>query len=259
MGLFNFFSKSKAKPTPEPTLEVDKVPTYIPEEIIGDTSPHTETTHEREHRQGQKLIAMYYHKPNDIAKVIARGLPANEQIEFYDKIINGDLNTDAARSKLLQKIQPAYGADDAPDYQSIFNKINTLHGLTILNYAGGYGASGNLAQLSAPYLYDFYKKYPTPIEFQSKAASLINDLVNANTAPQTIEQYKTDLEEFQKAVYGKRYEYYQAMQNLINEAAHFSLERYDAEHKVMRLNQARALYEAAAKEPHFSDPRNIPR
>ena len=177
----------------------------------------TETEQQRLARQGDKLIAMYFRGPN-VLKEASVEVSDDERNAFLDRLtsVNEDAITPVMQSQLLQEIALPSGKKGQENYPKVFDRINHRHGLTILRFAGNYQADGS--QLDANFLQDFLGKYPTPIEFEPRAQALIERLQENNVHPLKISQYEDDLITFQKDVYGKRYQYNQALKELQEQA-----------------------------------------
>lgn len=59
----------------------------------------------------------------------------------------------------------------------------------------------------------FLSKYPTPLDFESTSDNFITMMGKAN-GEEKAEEYREAMDNFQKNVYGKRYEYYKAMKEI---------------------------------------------
>lgn len=247
MGLFNFFNKSKSANTtpnapaaPNPWDSLSQAPFAGDQPNTAPRQPESETA--RLARQGDKLITMYYHGPEAAAQPSVTVSDA-ERNKFYDALtsVNSDQITPAIESKLLQNIMLPSGPTGRENYAKVFTKIDTPHGLTILNYFTGNFGSHQASQPTPDTLASLLKSYPTPVEFAPRGEILINSLKERNIPGPEIDQFEDGLEAFQKAVYGKRYEYYQALNELRDQAYSRAKTHADAEASRSRLQTMQSL------------------
>ncbi len=250
MGLFNFFNKNKsanAAPTEAASSEPNPWDSLSQAPFAGDqTQPNVSSQHESDQarlaRQGDKLIAMYYHGPEAISQPSVSVSDA-ERNNFYDALtsVDSDHITPAAESKLLQNIMLPSGQPGHENYTGVFAKINTPYGLTILKYFTGDFGKHQPNQPTPDTLASLLTAYPTPVEFAPRGEILISSLKERGVPGQEIDQFEDSLEAFQKAVYGQRYEYYQALNELRNQAYNRAKTRADAESASDRLQNMQNL------------------
>lgn len=248
MGLFNFFNKNKSANTASteaPSSEPSPWDSLSQAPFAGDqpNAPRQpEPDQARLARQGDKLIAMYYHGPEAISQSSVSVSDA-ERNSFYNALasVDSDHITPATESKLLQNIMLPSGQPGHENYTGVFSKINTPHGLTILKYFTGDFGKHQPSQPAPDTLASFLKTYPTPVEFTPRGEVLISSLKERGVPGQEIDQFEDSLESFQKAVYGKRYEYFQALNELRDQAHNRAKTHADAESASDRLQNMQNL------------------
>lgn len=253
MGILNkLFSKNKSKSTPESApvrTQWDRLGQQQP--FTGDQASDPEAERRaRLKRQGDKLVAMYYQGPDALDQdrvEISDGM----RDEFCHKLASHESVggfTDAQLSNLLQNIalpeQNAYGDQDL---QKVFNTVNDKHGLAIIGFVTG---AGNPQQVSAESLAAVYNIAPTPIEFEAQSRNLLQALRDAGNTGLKVAEYEDDLEKFQDKIYGKRYEYYQALDYLRDHGYKQNRERARAEATAKGAEELHRMY-AAQSSPEM--------
>ena len=119
------------------------------------------------------------------------------------------------------------GPDAGPDHRplnldsigKIFEKIDgDKHQKRILGYiARGPEGWNSYENASAGDVMRFLRKYETPIDFEKSSNELLAK-VRASQTEGKYQEYCDAMEKFQLGVYGKKYEYYKAMRELLKEA-----------------------------------------
>lgn len=263
MGLFNFLKKSAKAETNTATTAANTNTAWDSlqqQPFSGDQATSSQSANaapqsgealqQRLARQGDKIIAAYYHGINALAQPSVAVSPEERQ-GFYDGLTRVDEQkiTPQIQSQILQAIQLPSGPNNQPNYPKVFERINNRHGLTILNFAGQFQQKPD--QLTPYYLESFLQVYPTPIEFAPRGAELIQTLKDNDIAPLKIDQYEDDLVTFQQNVYGKRYEYYQALEQLKEQAYQGAKSRADAEVAADRLRNMQNLQQTPVPPEHI--------
>lgn len=119
------------------------------------------------------------------------------------------------------------GPDAGPDHRplnldsigKIFEKMyGDKHQKRILGYiARGPEGWNSYENASAGDVMRFLRKYETPIDFEKSSNELLAK-VRASQTEGKYQEYCDAMEKFQLGVYGKKYEYYKAMRELLKEA-----------------------------------------
>lgn len=249
MGLFNFMKKSEkstsaAEATPStPWDDLRNQPFQGDQALVP-----SETLQERVQRQGDKLIAMYMQNNPSVLNQKVVTVTPSETAQFYQAMNDGRLN-DAAQSQLLQQIPSAFGAANQPNYQGVFEQVRDKHGMKILAFAAGLPpeivnstvAASTLTGDHIQLFNSLMQQCPTPIEFASREEDLMNRLSAAGNSNAKLAQYEDAFERFKQAVYGKRYEYYQALDVLKNKALQEHMRQIDEADRPRREAELRRL------------------
>lgn len=167
-----------------------------------------------------------------------------ERDTFYHKLASGQISQ-ADQSQMLQLITlPAFNGGGQYNFEPSFQKINTNHGRKILAFTGGFGFN-NAAGMSSDHLRALLETYPTPIEFANPEAQMIDALIRSGNPEEKVKQYQADFEDFKQSVYGKRYEYAQALDMLKDQAIQATETRSQAE--ISPLEDSMAYWAPEAK------------
>ena len=217
-----------------PKTDWDGLEKQVP--FAGDQVPEDpESKHRRRlQRQGDNLIKMYFQGPegyNDKTPV-----SSSMRNTFYDRLSNKTIK-DADKSEILQYINLPSGPAEHPNFQKVFNTVNDRHGVTflstMLNIPDTAVSAGSLAT--------FLNSCPTPVEFKHQSDAFLQKLIDWGNDQLKINEYEDDLKIFQEKIYGKRYEYYEALEYL--------------QEQMQERNRARANAKAAAsREAKKHDP-----
>lgn len=180
-------------------------------------------------RQENKLIWLF---TTNNERILGQNPPAasDEQRQQVYQQINDGVIAPAVESRALQCITPPYGRPGKENYGPIIARIGDKHGLKILAYTAGADiASVNRIRddetINSYYeqmLQSLVRACPTPVEFAEREKTMLDDLKRAGNPPSKIAEYENDFERFKHSVYGKRYEYHQAYQQLEAKANHHS-------------------------------------
>lgn len=237
MGLFNFFKRSEQPsstpnqpssapeggPKPGQFIRWDDLKS---EPFAGDrpTMPSDETLQQRIQRQGDKLIAMYIRGDDSIIGQKDITVSPAETAQFYAALEDGTLD-EAKQSDLLKQTPSPFFVNGRPNYHGVFSQVRDKQGMRILGFAtqgiDGFNRAGAAPELTTEHTRMFdalMRAYPTPIEFAQCEKSLIANLRRVGNDETKIAEYEESLDRFKPAVYGKRYEYYQALEVLKDKA-----------------------------------------
>lgn len=245
MGLFNFFKKSERGSSSEtPDSTATPWDSLGAEPFQGDSA--AEAAQKNLKRQGDKIIAAYYHGINALEQPQAT-VSEEERAGFYDALTHDQFD-DTAQSHMLQAIALPSGGPGRENYQKVFDQINDPQSLTIINYIGQLGG-GKSQPLTADSLPGFLQACPTPVEFAPRATEMIRIMkADPNIPPLRTAEYEDKLAPIQQSIYGKRYEYYQALQELKEQAYGQARTRANAEAAAQRMSDMQSLQAPASAE-----------
>lgn len=279
MGLFNFLKHNNTTPqpeqpaTPEAPSAWDNLGQAVPfNEASGDTTPlqpeqssQPETPAERIKRQGDKLIAAYLYDPTYLTQK-AVAIRDEDRAQFYEALQSGALDP-VAQSHLLQNIDLPSGTPEHENLHPVMSKLSKdRHLMKILAYTGGLGAdtTNNIqpgmpitAQFDAT-LHTLLQRYPTPIEFAAREDYMMSSLEHAGNLPAKLAEYEDSFETFKETVYGKRYEYFKALDVLKDQALQHSLAQHAEADRPRREAELRALQTPVGlpdTDSPYADPR----
>lgn len=232
MGLKDFFNHNH-----------DTTPAASPEAARGWNAVGANTTvesatqnHDREKqaqedklRQERKAIGMILQGPNFI-NTHDFTVSDEDRLAAYDKINAGDFDAQT-QSRILRYIKTPDTAHGGTPEQ-VFQELGTKHGRRILAFVNDIpDTKENLPRISSTEVTSTLQRYPTPIEFTGAAERMMN-LMRLHNTPEKCDEYARDLKVFQRQIYGKRYEYYEAFQSL-EDKAHKYAEEQDARTEVL--------------------------
>lgn len=142
----------------------------------------------------------------------------DEQRGQFLEMRRGGIVTDKDESRMLQWIVSPV---DRMGVERVFgrNIDGNIHAERILSMATRDSFDYETARVGD--LGDFLEKYPTPMEFEGFRDDFLGRIKELNS-DKKYQQYVQDMEEFQKNIYGKRYEYYLRMKELNEEAKRYS-------------------------------------
>ncbi len=204
-------------------------------------------------RQKKKLTGFYAHGGDE------RYIFNSDEKQFNeDGLTHGDeerarksLQDDAywgdREWKLLTRIA---GPDNRHSADEIFGGMaEDKHQKRILGYMTGM-KWGNHDYTSGRNVTNFLDRYPTPMDFEQTSGEFLQIILDRN-GEQKAQEYAEAMEEFQLRMYGKKYEYYKAMQELHKEAAEQGLEAKRERAKNGRFGQK--LFEIFNKDRLVAD------
>lgn len=119
--------------------------------------------------------------------------------------------------QLLEDIEsfPPYGKQSDEILSSM---SDDKHQKRILNYTLGHEWD-DYDSLSSNDMNQFLKTYPTPLDFETDRDTFLR-IIEEHNGEKKLQEYKQSMDDFCKTVYGKRYDYYKAIQGLHEEANH---------------------------------------
>ncbi len=253
MKLPNFLKNfNKPKDKPESAAITWDQTKDVP--FAGESTPDAATERQKRlQRQGDNLILMYYQGPEAVHGS-ASVSPAMRE-DFYDRVVSPEF-TSADESRLLRNIVPPFGTPNRPNYQAVFDNIDDKYGQAILSQMAGVSE----AELSPAVLANFLQSAPTPVEFDTKVPEFMEDLMQQNLGYE-ITKYEDRLESFQQQVYGKRYEYYEALKALKQKGYERGRARSSVESALaqqQRYEQLSQPVEPERLQQAWSDPSYVP-
>lgn len=167
-------------------------------------------------RQQRKIIAGLLTKDYDNA-ILEHDTEISADLEesFLDQLATGEISRDDEKDFLLRIGDPIHTEGVGRDgiYDSL---METPHEKWILAFMSGYDAS-NWQRVDSVDVAKFTHDYPTPIDFEEKAQYFLNG-VKEQVPEDQYGVYEQAMDNFQRKVFGKRYEYWVQMQDL-NERA----------------------------------------
>ncbi len=224
MGIFNFFKKSEQKPTAESSSassQWDSLKTVPFQEQVKQPE---ETLAERVKRQGDKIIAAYLHDPTMLANKSVTVSSEERSRALHD--LESGAFSEEKQSQILQSIATPIGRPGQENYGPTLLKIGGHQPAKILAFvtmgaraADAVGQEPSINAESERRLKLLLSEYPTPIEFAPREEAMMARLQEVGNTPAKLAQYRESFEHFKEAVYGKRYEYYQALEVLKDDAA----------------------------------------
>ncbi len=224
MKLFNFLRKNST-PTAEASSSPERqTPDRFTGQKLGIAAEQAITNRER---QENKIIASLLRGEDALFQKQVDISPAERQ-QFYDQILNHQI-TREQESHLLQQIStPAHDrTGQLTRTGDVLAQLNTKHDQRILSYMTA--VNGQMpASLTPDHITAFLQKYPTPIEFASAEQDFLT-MIDYRNGDAKLREYEADIETFKHKIYGKRQEYYQALQSLEGKAHQYSRERYAAQ------------------------------
>ncbi len=221
MGLFSKFEFGKKKESANPAAEKwQNVQQNTP--YNGNTVSKLQPEMQAEQREKQqmerqqrKIVAgmlydMKYMNEPDIA------LPSGARGRFDLKIRTGEID-DNVESAFLKAIQSPIEADGA---ETVNREIGgDLHYRRAMGYML-YGENGFRDPMKANNpgaVEEFMRVYPTPVEFKTKSEEMLRG-IRRGSGEAKYQQYVRDMENFQRTIYGKRYEYYKSFEDMKEKA-----------------------------------------
>ena len=91
------------------------------------------------------------------------------------------------------------------------------HQLKILAFANGYNADGHYRDTSISDLSEASLNFKNPMEFEERMAPFMEFLA-AHNSPQKVEEYEGAMREVEKSLFGKKFEYYERIKELMSES-----------------------------------------
>lgn len=173
---------------------------------------NTERQQAQQERQERKLMGCFLSSTAVLEEPDIQ-IPDDARDAVYKALASHEID-DTRKSSVIQEIVTPYHRDP----EKAMDSLNSKHELRILASMSGtgfdYWESASIFDLQ-----NVLRQYPTPYELAADEADFLED-IRANNSPQKYAQYQEAMENFKQKVYGKRYEYYKAMESLQQKADH---------------------------------------
>lgn len=216
-----------------------------PGEITHSSSEVAENPQLERHKH--KLID--YYSSGDERAVFSRSLEEEaEDTTFEDRrrLVLQGLRDDGdyyrnLDLRLLQRMNRGNRSDDAI-MQGVKNSLRQERILALATDLEWENADA----VSVEQLNQFWTKFPTPIEFEPHAEWFLGEIEKGNDVKKR-EEYAQAMDEFCHGVYGKQYEYYQAMKALREEAKEEAPTMDSSAQYERPATQKRGLFERLGK------------
>lgn len=249
MGIFNFFKKSEQKPTaesPSTSSQWDSLKDVPFQERAEQTEQPAETIAERVKRQGDKIIAAYLYDPTMLINKSVT-IDDEERSRALHDLESGAFSEEK-QSQILQSIATPVGKSGQENYGPTLLKISGRQPTKILAFitmgaqaADAVKAEPTIDAESERRLKLLLKECPTPIEFAPHEEAMMTRLQEVGNSPAKLAQYEESFELFKEAVYGKRYEYYKALEVLKDSATKQALAEQNEADRPRREAELRQL------------------
>lgn len=282
MGLLNFFKPKQPESTGQANPEVnDNAQRWAANATVafaGDQIDEKEQAAKQLKKHEDKLIAAALYGPKMFG---AQGveITAEDHDKFLDSLQSGEYSSPDKQSQLLRNIVPPVGQPGHEDYGPVMVKISGKQPAKIMAYAlrGSNGANQIRGEQRIDNMFQhelqmFMGAFPTPVELAPVEQQMMNALAIAGNGPDKLQEYRDSFEHFKQSVYGKRYEYYQALESLQGEAQSRAKQQADAENEARILRerqqmirdqqdpefQARYIMGRSAEDAAYSAPETRP-
>lgn len=174
-------------------------------------------------RQHDKLIQIFKADTVDISKLAGEPAPAGEHDEdivlakiAYNKVTNENFAQilDNIKGPLTDK----YGEPVEKAAASALGRMGEdKHQLKMLQHAMG-GNPNNYMQTSIEDVEAVVRTFTNPMQFEAKMEPFMVFLAEHNS-PQKVEEYEAALDELEHTLFGKKYDYYQRMKELVQQSS----------------------------------------
>lgn len=159
-------------------------------------------------RQQRKIIAGMMYDVRYLSEPDVN-LPRGAEEDFLAKLRSGEISEEAQEA-FLRKIAGPVRLKGA----AVVNEQlgGNKHFRRILGYAlaGGARFRNYDGMISEKAVTDFEGFFPTPMDFERVRETLLNG-IRRGSGEEKYREYVADMDEFQKTVYGKKYEYYKSL------------------------------------------------
>lgn len=182
-------------------------------------------------RQERKLIGALLHDVHDLEKPDVE-VSDQDRDTVYRALESGQINTDA-KSDLLRKIVTP--AQRPNNQNNVLASLSSKHERRILAYVSGAGFD-NWEHLSTSDLTNTLQKFPTPYELADTENSLLEN-IRSHNSPEKYQQYLTAMDQFKNKFYGKRFQYYTALESLQSKADRYVAEQNSRDHVLAAYHQ----------------------
>ena len=177
-------------------------------------------------RQQRKIVA-FFNGVMDAAGLPDADISSSEKQDFCERLANGEISLED-KKQLLNSIagpEHQYGAGAvytglAQGKNGQLRRIRCIEGnehlqkMTSLFIGRGFQRG---AEVGASGVAEFWRRYETPIDFESDAEQFLED-IRQNNSPAKYREYQRDMRELKLVMFGKRQEYWEQLQLLEQEA-----------------------------------------
>lgn len=159
-------------------------------------------------RQQRKIIASMMYDVRYLSEPDVN-LPQWVEEDFLAKIGSGEISEEDQKA-FLGRIAGPVRLNGAA---AVNEKLgDSKHFRRILGYAlaGGAGFRDYSSMMGKKAVSDFESSFPTPMDFERVRETLLNR-IRQGSGEAKYHEYVEDMDKFQKAIYGKKYEYYKSL------------------------------------------------
>lgn len=171
---------------------------------------------EMEQRKLKLIKAVYDKDPKVLLAVDNVSVAESEKQKVYEMIFDGAVTW--SNFSILIKSIPAAAVDAA--FAAV---ASSKYKARILAYMCGVGFD-NFAQITPENVSEFLRRYPEPDAFDSPANDFLEAIKRSNPEQKYLD-YKREMEEFRRAVYGEKEAYVLAARELIEDVSEWKLDQ----------------------------------
>ena len=178
--------------------------------------------------QQNKLIDYITNADPDVFERPEVRTTLGERQSFFEDINSGEVNDANFREALMHipcPINPRHhhNGEDVVDAAWVYSNLENNRQIKAII---AYFARGDMTlrdEIGSDDLATFYKYNPDPLTFESRAGDFMDRMSEFNDRNK-MDQYKASMDEFQRKVYGERYNYLQQINVLKTEAEKYNLQ-----------------------------------
>lgn len=179
-----------------------------------ETSPNSaDSLVANQSRQERKVIGSLLHGKDIIGQADYK-LSDAEEAKFYNLVNSGALTNNRKSAFLREIAPPIYTKGNSPE--KVFQNLNSRQELRILSTLSGHGFDG-VKELEPNDLKVALAETPTPVEFETFEQAFMENIRDHNP-PDEFRKYETSMANFKQKLFGKRLEYYGAIERIEHKA-----------------------------------------